>query len=172
MFCFADAERLFARELNRCFIEEGFHQVSVDLFPNRYKALYKLDHHDLRGLCVSSSTIEVNGIPCANALACYARVVDTDCPLYGGESVRVKLPVKCSIEKMREQFKVNFINRIKDLFTSGMEELPIELLFRLLNYLSVVDLVKLSQVNKRLYQAINDNYFWKRMYQIYYGKYC
>lgn len=47
---------------------------------------------------------------------------------------------------------------------ANLDELPFDLMIKIMDTLDPKDLAKLCQVNKKLYQISNDEYYWKRRY--------
>ncbi|XP_053201548.1 uncharacterized protein LOC128386530 [Panonychus citri] len=165
-----DSEEFFSHSLDSLLNRHGFEKVSIDIYPNRFIACYNYIHRDRLGNQMASSLIEIIGVSVGELLACYGNILKShfDTPI---EPIRIKLRMRGSLDKILNQFEHHFIYRLKDALSLRITDLPVDVLYHLLEYLSVQDIMNLLKVNQSWHRLLDDEYIWRKMYQSTYGEY-
>ncbi|XP_015786698.1 uncharacterized protein LOC107363925 [Tetranychus urticae] len=164
-----DVKNFFTCTLNELLNQEGFKKVSIEIYPNRFRAVYNYIHHDRVGNELSTSVVELIGAPVGSLLCCSGHILKSyyDTP---DESVRTKLRLEGNLTEIVNQFKYQFIYRIKNALSIRITELPSEILYHLIEYLNVQDIMNLLRVNQTWQRLLDDDYIWRKMYLSTYGE--
>jgi hypothetical protein len=68
-------------------------------------------------------------------------------------------------QKISNRFQVEFIKKLIEILSIGINDLPKELLFKILDYLPFKSVVKLSQTNHFWHRICDEDRIWKKLFE-------
>lgn len=153
--------KLFNGLLNDLLTINHFKRINgsdKDSSAHKYKACYTRSFLDMHGHSMIY-TIEVVGISMGTTLLlCYGNITDND-----DFSVRIKIMLDESEYKIKKRFKEEFINKLIDIISPGINDLPPEILIKISKHLDLKSLINLSYVNSSWNQICNEQSAWKHL---------
>lgn len=152
--------KLFSEKLHPQFLKHGFETEGtpwIDVSVHRFGIKYQRWTVDMCGNPLLSK-LNFIGMPMGDVLILCYGIVE------GSDQVNVKIKIKSCEEEndVLKRFERDFIIKLIEVLSSGLEDLPLELKVNVAKLLGVEDTVHLSQVNKT-WNAIcgHEDVIWK-----------
>jgi F-box-like len=132
-----------------------------DVTDDRFKMRYTWE--STRFKC--ETTVDVVAIPMAsfmlNCISCFTNIEPQLI-----QPIIVHLNWVCSTKQMiKEKFQNEFVVRISNALSLGISELPNEMKLTIARYMSMRDLVKMSQMNRDWHFIAQEETLWERMFK-------
>lgn len=152
--------KLFSEKLHSQFLRHGFETQGtpwIDVTVHRFGIKYQRKTVDMCGN-LSISKLDFIGMPMGDVLILCYGMVEGNC------QVDAKIKIKSCEEEsdILKRFEKDFIVKLIEVLSSGLEDLPLELKINVAKLLTAEDTLRLSQVNKT-WNAIcsHEDVVWK-----------
>jgi hypothetical protein len=154
-------------DLHPLMVKNGFicEDNKIDSNDKRIKIVYKFKSLKFKDRVV----VEMIGVPLMSfAMDCVAFVpllVIDESPLIGINTVNIRLNWMKETKQMIFNKFNQFINKLILILSNGINDLPQELQFKILDYLHFKSVIQLSQTNRFWSRFCNQNTIWKKLFR-------
>jgi hypothetical protein len=155
-------------DLHPFMVRNGFvcEDNKIDSNDNRIKIVYKFKSLKFKDRVV----VEMIGVPLMSfVMDCVAFVpllVIDESPLIGINTVNIRLNwMKETKQIIVNKFSQQFIKKLIEILSNGINDLPQELQLKILDYLRFKSVVQLSQTNRFWSRFCNQNTLWKKLFR-------
>jgi hypothetical protein len=158
-------EPTFIEELHPLMIKNGFKCEDNRIYTtdNMTKIVYKFKSNKFN----EEVLVELICVPFTSFIIdCVALLLLNESPINGINTLEIRFNRKIETkQKIANRFEVEFIKKLIEILSIGINDLPQELLFIILDYLPFKSVVQLSQTNSFWRRFCNEESIWRNFYR-------
>jgi hypothetical protein len=158
-------EPTFIEELHPLMIKNGFKCEDNRIYTtdNKTKIVYKFKSNKFN----EEVLVELICVPFTSFIIdCVALLLLNESPINGINTLEIRFNRKIETkQKIANRFEVEFIKKLIEILSIGINDLPQELLFIILDYLPFKSVVQLSQTNHFWHRICDEDRIWKKLFQ-------